>query len=334
MHDSIATIDQAKNTLLDLAIRFGPRLLTALMIVIVGIVVSRWFSRWLGRGLSRIELEPPLFAKPIAEGSSKGINDHSRIADRGQLAAACSELLRAFDQPVLVESYLPGREVTVGIVGNGCGASVVGVMEVLFKEGNDHDYTALNKDEYEQRVTYRLLDGEPLGERARQVCLRLLTLAPRTRAQLADALRKRGIPDETADEVLSRFEDVGLIDDAAFARAWVESRHYGRGLAGRALSAELKQRGVAADEIRAAIEERLGPDAEVSAARRLIDKKLESTKALPPDQRTRRLAGMLARKGYPAGLAFRVIREALEAEGDLAFPEDEPVFDEADSDTE
>jgi regulatory protein len=171
-------------------------------------------------------------------------------------------------------------------------------------------------------------------QRARQVCLRLLTLAPRTRAQLADALRKRGIPDETADEVLSRFEDVGLIDDAAFARAWVESRHHGRGLAGRALSAELKQRGVAADEIRAAIEERLGPDAEVSAARRLIDRKLDSTRGLPPEQRTRRLAGMLARKGYPAGLAFRVIREALEAEGDLAFPEDELSSDEADSDTE
>jgi regulatory protein len=171
------------------------------------------------------------------------------------------------------------------------------------------------------------------GERARQECLRLLTLAPRTRAQLADALRKRGIPDETADEVLSRFEDVGLIDDAAFARAWVESRHYSRGLAGRALSAELKQRGVAADEIRAAIEERLGPDAEVSAARRLIDRKLESTRGLPPEQRTRRLAGMLARKGYPAGLAFRVISEALGAEGDLAIPEDETVFDEADSDT-
>jgi small conductance mechanosensitive channel len=60
MHDSIATIDQAKNTLLDLAIRFGPRLLTALLILIVGIVVSRWFSRWLGRGLSRIDLEPPV----------------------------------------------------------------------------------------------------------------------------------------------------------------------------------------------------------------------------------------------------------------------------------
>jgi regulatory protein len=170
--------------------------------------------------------------------------------------------------------------------------------------------------------------------RARQVCLRLLTLAPRTRAQLADALRKRGIPDEAADEVLGRFEDVGLIDDAAFARSWVESRHYSRGLAGRALSAELKQRGVAAEEIRAAIDEQLGPDAEASAARRLIDRRLESTRGLPPEQRTRRLAGLLARKGYPAGLAFRVIREALEAEGHPAFPEDEPPFDEEDSITE
>ena len=170
--------------------------------------------------------------------------------------------------------------------------------------------------------------------RAREVCLRLLTLAPRTRAQLADALRKRGIPDEAANEVLGRYEDVGLIDDAAFARAWVESRHYSRGLAGRALSVELKQRGVAADEIRAAIDEQLGPDAEAGAARRLVAGKLAATRGLPPEQRTRRLAGLLARKGYPAGLAFRVIREALEAEGEAVFPEDEPSFEGEDLNTE
>jgi regulatory protein len=170
--------------------------------------------------------------------------------------------------------------------------------------------------------------------RAREVCLRLLTIAPRTRAQLADALRKRGIPDGVAEEVLSRFEDVGLIDDAAFARAWVESRHYSRGLAGRALSAELRQRGVAPDEIRAAIDEQLDPAAEASAARRLVERKLGSTRGLPPEQRTRRLAGMLARKGYPAGLAFRVIREALEAEGEQAFPEEEQPFEEDDSGTD
>ena len=177
------------------------------------------------------------------------------------------------------------------------------------------------------------VDEDPEA-RARQVCLTLLTLAPRTRAQLAVALRKRGIPDEAADAVLARFEDVGLIDDAAFARSWVESRHYGRGLAGRALSAELKQRGVAADEIRAALDEQLSPDAEATAARRLVERRIPGTRGLPADQRTRRLAGMLARKGYSPGLAFRVIREALEAEGESAALEDEPSFDYEDSDTE
>ena len=177
------------------------------------------------------------------------------------------------------------------------------------------------------------VDEDPEA-RARQVCLTLLTLAPRTRAQLAVALRKRGIPDEAADAVLARFEDVGLIDDAAFARSWVESRHYGRGLAGRALSAELKQRGVAADEIRAALDEQLSPDAEATAARRLVERRISGTRGLPAEQRTRRLAGMLARKGYSPGLAFRVIREALEAEGESAALEDEPSFDYEDSDTE
>ncbi len=133
--------------------------------------------------------------------------------------------------------------------------------------------------------------------------------------------------------MLSRFEDVGLIDDAAFARAWVESRHHSRGLAGRALSAELKQRGVAAEEIRAAIDEQLSPEAEADAARQLVDRRLAATRGLPPEQRIRRLGGLLARKGYPAGLAFRVIREAMEAEGDIATLDDDPLFDEPDLDT-
>jgi regulatory protein len=153
------------------------------------------------------------------------------------------------------------------------------------------------------------------------VCLKLLTLAPRTRAQLADALEKRGIPEEVAHAVLSRFADVGLIDDAAFARAWVESRHHGRGLSARALSAELRQRGVDDDQIREAVDE-LGPDAEAETARLLVARKLAATAGLPAEARVRRLAGMLARKGYPPGLAFRVIREALEAEGASALPEE------------
>ena len=166
--------------------------------------------------------------------------------------------------------------------------------------------------------------------RARQICLRLLTLAPRTRAQLAGALRDRGVPDDAAHAVLDRFADVGLIDDAAFARAWVESRHYSRGLAGRALRAELRQRGVGDDQIRDAIED-LGPDAEVATARRLVERKLASTRGLPPEARIRRLAGTLARKGYPPGLAFRVVREALETEGAEVG---ESCFDDLDTYTE
>jgi regulatory protein len=150
--------------------------------------------------------------------------------------------------------------------------------------------------------------------RAREVCLRLLTLAPQTRAQLADALTGCGIPDEVVGDVLSRFTDAGLIDDAAFAKSWVESRHHGRGLSARALRAELRQRGVDDGQIQDAVDQ-LGPDTEVETARLLVRKKLAATQGQSPDARTRRLAGMLARKGYPPGLAFRVIREALEAEG-------------------
>jgi regulatory protein len=169
--------------------------------------------------------------------------------------------------------------------------------------------------------------------RAREVCLRLLTHAPRTRAQLADALRRRGIPDGIADSVLGRFTDVGLIDDAAFARAWVESRHYSRGLAGRALTAELRQRGVDDGEIREAVAG-LGLDAEVSTARALVARKLEATKGQPTQARVRRLTGMLARKGYPPGLAFRVIREAMETEGTYVDLGEESALDETYSDTE
>ncbi|MEU3348138.1 recombination regulator RecX [Streptomyces sp. NPDC006700] len=162
--------------------------------------------------------------------------------------------------------------------------------------------------------------GEPPGdpvERARAICLRLLTGTPRTRKQLADALRKREIPDEAADEVLSRFEEVGLIDDSAFADAWVESRHHGRGLARRALARELRTKGVDTALIDEAVG-RLDAEQEEATARELVVRKLRSTRGLDRDKRLRRLAGMLARKGYSEGLALRVVRQALEEEGEDA----------------
>ena len=158
---------------------------------------------------------------------------------------------------------------------------------------------------------------------ARQICLKMLTAAPRTQAQLAAALRRRGVPEEAATAVLARFAEVKLIDDAMFARAWVESRHHGRGLAGRALGAELRHRGVAQEDIQTALSE-LGPEQELATARELVARRLAGTAGMPVAARMRRLVGVLARKGYPPGLAFRVVREALEAEaGDGPVPFDD-----------
>ncbi|MFF1381317.1 recombination regulator RecX [Streptomyces sp. NPDC058308] len=156
--------------------------------------------------------------------------------------------------------------------------------------------------------------GDP-AERARAICLRLLTGTPRTRKQLADALRKREIPDDVAEEVLSRFEEVGLINDSAFADAWVESRHHGRGLARRALARELRTKGVDSTLIDEAVGQ-LDPEQEEETARELVARKLRSTRGLDRDKRLRRLAGMLARKGYAEGMALRVVRQALEEEGE------------------
>ncbi len=147
---------------------------------------------------------------------------------------------------------------------------------------------------------------------ARTILLDQLTGRARSRRELADKLRSRNVPDEIATRLLDRFTEVGLIDDAAFARQWVESRQAGKGLAKRALSDELRRKGVDPEVTREALDE-LDPDVEEAAARRLVRKKLPSMRRLDHATATRRLAGMLARKGYPAGLVFAVVREELGA---------------------
>jgi regulatory protein len=159
-------------------------------------------------------------------------------------------------------------------------------------------------------------DGPPADPEAvaRNLCLRALTGAPKTRSQLADLLAGRGVPDEASDAVLDRFTEVGLIDDAAFARAWVNSRQAGRGLARRALGAELRAKGVDA-EVAAEAVDLIDDDDERVAARRLVDRKVPAMRRLDRATATRRLMGMLARKGYNGGLAAAVVREALDAAG-------------------
>jgi regulatory protein len=157
---------------------------------------------------------------------------------------------------------------------------------------------------------------------ARAICLRLLTQRARSRAELASVLAARGVPDEAARAVLDRFTEVGLVDDAAFARAWVSSRQAGRGLARRALSAELRAKGVDAEVASAALDE-VDPQEEWDAARRLVARRLPSLQRFDRPTAERRLLGMLARKGYGGGLAGYVVREALDARGDA----DEPDID-------
>jgi regulatory protein len=168
---------------------------------------------------------------------------------------------------------------------------------------------------------------------ARGICLRALTGAPKTRSQLADLLATRGVPEDSAETVLDRFTEVGLIDDAAFARAWVSSRQSGRGLARRALSAELRAKGVD-PEVAAEAVEAVDDDDERASARRLVDRKVGAMRRLDRATATRRLMGMLARKGYSGGLAAAVVREALDgADADDLEDSGVPGFDDLDEDS-
>ncbi|MCB9653963.1 MAG: D-alanine--D-alanine ligase [Deltaproteobacteria bacterium] len=99
----------------------------------------------------------PLFAKPVAEGTSKGIGPSSIIREPAAIQEVCADLLDRFQQPVLVESFLEGREFTVGIVGTGDRARVLGSLEVLLLEKAEKGvYSYFNKKAFEGRVEYRL----------------------------------------------------------------------------------------------------------------------------------------------------------------------------------
>jgi len=112
--------------------------------------------------IARVELPYPLFAKPVAEGTGKGITAASKIENRTELARVCEKLLAGFRQPVLVETFLPGREFTVGIIGTGREAFVPAVMEVHLTEKAEKEvYSYANKEDWHGRIEYRLADDAP-----------------------------------------------------------------------------------------------------------------------------------------------------------------------------
>ena len=158
---------------------------------------------------------------------------------------------------------------------------------------------------------------------ARAICLQQLTQRARSRAELATVLRRRGVPDEAARVVLDRFVEVGLIDDESLAQSLALAQHTERGLSGRAVAVKLRQRGLPDQAVESALE-LIDSDSEREAARRLVARKLPSLRGLPALTQTRRLVGLLARRGYSPSMAMAVVREALGSaaaglpDGDLA----------------
>ena len=149
---------------------------------------------------------------------------------------------------------------------------------------------------------------------ARKILLDQLTGQARSRKELGDKLAAKNVPDDVATRLLDRFEEVGLVDDEAFARSWIASRQPGKGLARRALAQELRRKGVDDEVAREALDE-IDPADEEAAARALVRKKLRSLSRVDDVTATRRLVGMLARKGYGSGMSFAVVRDELAAAG-------------------
>lgn len=149
---------------------------------------------------------------------------------------------------------------------------------------------------------------------ARKILLDALTGQARSRRELADKLAKKLVPEAIATQLLDRFTEVGLIDDAAFARAWVTGRQRSKHLARRALAGELRRKGIADDVAREALEE-VDVSDEEAAARLLVRKKLRSLARVDGVTATRRLVAMLGRKGYPSGMCFAVVRDELTRAG-------------------
>ncbi len=165
-------------------------------------------------------------------------------------------------------------------------------------------------------------DAEALGPEAdpdavgRKILLDQLTGQARSRTELATKLARKQVPHEVAERLLDRFEEVGLVDDAAFARDWVQSRQAGRGLARRALAVELRRKGVDQEVITEAVGT-VDADDEVAVARDLVWRKLGSVERFDRQTKVRRLTGMLARRGYPSSVVFSVVREELGAVDEL-----------------
>lgn len=154
------------------------------------------------------------------------------------------------------------------------------------------------------------MEPDEARRKAKEICFDLLAARPRAKDELRQTLLRKGFDEEMSEALLGKLDASGLIDDAAFAESWVRSRHNHKGLARKALVLELKRKGVD-DEIAVEAAEEIDTEAEDERARDLVRKRLRTMITLDEQTATRRLVGMLARKGYPQGLAYSVVRDEL-----------------------
>jgi len=158
-------------------------------------------------------------------------------------------------------------------------------------------------------------------EAAREIALRQLSAAPRSRAQLEQAMAKRDVEPELVARVLDRFTEVGLVDDDEYARMVVRTRHAERGLSRRGIAVELRRKGID-DATAAGALEQVDEDDEESAARVHVRRKLAGTAGLDPQVRRRRVYAALGRRGYGPELIGRLLREELADVDDGDIPGD------------
>jgi D-alanine-D-alanine ligase len=136
-----------------------------------GVATTDWRVVESEADIAALDLPFPLFAKPVGEGSSKGIHAGSFITDRAQLEASCRDMLKTYDQPVLVEPFLPGIEYTVGVLGTGAEARAIGPMEVVYaKERDGVLYSYDFKQDWTENVSYRIAVG-PAAEDSLELAL-------------------------------------------------------------------------------------------------------------------------------------------------------------------
>lgn len=159
------------------------------------------------------------------------------------------------------------------------------------------------------------ITAEGAATEAREAVLRMLTASQKSRRELEQSLARKGYPESVVEPLLDRFDEVGLVDDAAYAGMLVRTRQGERGLARRAISAELRRRGIDEETATEALDQ-IDPEDERAAGARLAEKLIARTRGKDRDVRIRRAVGSLARKGYNPGLAFELVKEALAADGE------------------